>query len=47
VVIVAHFDAPVEDRGAAEQQRAVSTSPPVSGAWHWVDARTAHWHPPQ
>ena len=35
-VVVAHFDAPVGDRGAAEQQLAVSTSPPVSGAWHWV-----------
>jgi lipoprotein-anchoring transpeptidase ErfK/SrfK len=46
-VVVAHFDAPVGDRGAAEQQLAVSTSPPVSGAWHWVDDRTAHWRPPQ
>ncbi|MDT7764078.1 MAG: hypothetical protein QOC63_3498 [Mycobacterium sp.] len=46
-VIVAHFDAPVGDRGAAEQQLTVSTSPPVSGAWHWVDDRTAHWRPPQ
>jgi lipoprotein-anchoring transpeptidase ErfK/SrfK len=46
-VIVAHFDAPVGDRGAAEQQLMVSTSPPVSGAWHWVDDRTAHWRPPQ
>jgi Bacterial Ig domain len=36
-VIVAHFDAPIGDRGAAEQQLVVSTSPPVSGAWHWVD----------
>ena len=46
-VVVAHFAAPVDDRGAAEQQLAVSTSPPVSGAWHWVDDRTAHWRPPQ
>jgi len=46
-VVVAHFDAPVADRGAAEQQLVVSTSPPVSGAWHWVDDRTAHWRPPQ
>src|SRR5258705_10021417 len=42
-VVVAHFDAPVDDRGAAEQQLAVSTTPSVSGAWHWVDDRTAHW----
>jgi lipoprotein-anchoring transpeptidase ErfK/SrfK len=46
-VIVAHFDAPVGDREAEEQQLTVSTSPPVSGAWHWVDDRTAHWRPPQ
>ena len=46
-VVVAHFDAPVGDRGAAEQQLVVSTSPEVSGAWHWVDDRTAHWRPPQ
>ena len=47
MVVVARFDAPVEDRGAAEQQLVVTTSPPVSGAWHWVDDRTAHWRPPQ
>lgn len=46
-VVVARFDAPVADRAGAEQQLAVSTSPPVSGAWHWVDDRTAHWRPPQ
>lgn len=46
-VIVAHFDAPVADRAAAEQQLAVSTSPPVDGAWHWVNDTTAHWRPPQ
>lgn len=47
VVVVAHFDAPVGDRPAAEQQLVVSTSPPVSGAWYWVDDQTAHWRPPQ
>jgi lipoprotein-anchoring transpeptidase ErfK/SrfK len=47
VVVVAHFDAPVGDRRAAEQQLVVSTSPPVSGAWHWVNDQTAHWRPPQ
>ncbi|MDT5152779.1 MAG: hypothetical protein QOI01_4512 [Mycobacterium sp.] len=47
VVVVAHFDAPVGDRSTAEQQLVVSTSPPVSGAWHWVDDKTAHWRPPQ
>jgi lipoprotein-anchoring transpeptidase ErfK/SrfK len=47
VVIVARFDAPVGDRGLAEQALQVDTSPPVSGAWHWVDDRTMHWRPPQ
>jgi lipoprotein-anchoring transpeptidase ErfK/SrfK len=46
-VVVAHFDAPVGDRGMAEQQLVVSTVPPVSGAWHWVNDQTAHWRPPQ
>jgi lipoprotein-anchoring transpeptidase ErfK/SrfK len=46
-VVVAHFDAPVGDRGAAEQQLQVTTDPPVSGAWHWVNNQTAHWRPPQ
>jgi lipoprotein-anchoring transpeptidase ErfK/SrfK len=46
-VVVAHFDAPVGDRSEAEQQLIVSTSPPGSGAWHWVDDQTAHWRPPQ
>jgi lipoprotein-anchoring transpeptidase ErfK/SrfK len=46
-VVVAHFDAPVGDRGAAEQQLQVSTDPPVSGAWHWVSDRIAHWRPQQ
>ena len=46
-VVVAHFDAPVGDRGAAEQQLQVSTDPPVSGAWHWVNDRVAHWRPQQ
>lgn len=46
-VIVAHFSAPVGDRGAAEQSVAVQTNPPVAGGWHWVNNQTAHWRPPQ
>ena len=45
-VVVAHFAAPV-DRAAADQALQVDTEPPVAGAWHWVDDRTAHWRPPQ
>lgn len=47
IVVVAHFADAVEDRGAAEQQLAVNTEPPVPGAWHWLDNRTAHWRPAQ
>jgi lipoprotein-anchoring transpeptidase ErfK/SrfK len=44
-VIVAHFDEPVEDRVAAQQHLVVTTSPPVTGSWHWVDKQDAHWRP--
>jgi lipoprotein-anchoring transpeptidase ErfK/SrfK len=47
IVIVAHFDGPVQDKGLANQALMVDTAPPVDGAWHWVDDRTAHWRPPQ
>lgn len=47
MVVVAHFTAPVADRGAAEQQLTVTTDPPAPGAWHWVNDTTAHWRPPQ
>jgi lipoprotein-anchoring transpeptidase ErfK/SrfK len=46
-VVVARFDAPVGDRRAAEQALQVTTSPPVGGAWYWVDNEHAHWRPPQ
>jgi lipoprotein-anchoring transpeptidase ErfK/SrfK len=45
-VIVAHFDGPV-DHEAAAQELAVTTNPPVAGAWHWVNNTTAHFRPPQ
>jgi len=44
-VVVALFDEPIADRAAAERRLTVTTSPPVSGAWHWVDDQTAHWRP--
>ncbi|SCX29771.1 L,D-transpeptidase [Mycolicibacterium fluoranthenivorans] len=46
-VVVAHFDEPITDRAAAERALVVTTTPPVSGAWHWVDDQNAHWRPPQ
>ena len=44
-VVVAHFDEPVKDRGAAERRLIVTTAPPVSGSWFWVDDQSAHWRP--
>lgn len=44
-VIVAQFDADIEDRAAAERQLKVTTSPPVQGSWMWINDRKAHWRP--
>jgi lipoprotein-anchoring transpeptidase ErfK/SrfK len=44
-VIVAQFDTDIEDRAAAERQLRVTTSPPVQGAWMWINDRKAHWRP--
>jgi lipoprotein-anchoring transpeptidase ErfK/SrfK len=44
-VVVAHFDEPIEDRAAAQRRLTVTTVPPVSGSWLWVDDQTAHWRP--
>jgi lipoprotein-anchoring transpeptidase ErfK/SrfK len=44
-VIVAHFDGEVTDRVAAERRLIVTTTPPVRGAWYWIDNQNAHWRP--
>ncbi|MGY0496878.1 L,D-transpeptidase [Nocardia sp. FBN12] len=44
-VVVAHFDEDVPDRATAEKYLSVSTDPPVTGSWYWVDNRNAHWRP--
>ena len=44
-VIVARFDSPIVDRVAAERRMKVTTSPPVEGAWSWVNDQKAHWRP--
>ncbi|OBH00681.1 hypothetical protein A5696_15515 [Mycobacterium sp. E2699] len=44
-VVVAHFDEQIADRAAAERQLKVTTNPPVSGSWFWVDGQNAHWRP--
>ncbi|WP_335583131.1 L,D-transpeptidase [Mycobacterium sp. MS1601] len=44
-VVVAQFDTDIPDRAAAERQLKVTTSPPVQGAWMWINDRKAHWRP--
>lgn len=44
-VVVARFHDAIPDRAAAERRLVVSTDPPVTGSWYWVDDRTAHWRP--
>ncbi len=44
-IVVAHFDEPIGDRAAAERRLSVTTSPPVTGSWYWVDDQNAHWRP--
>jgi lipoprotein-anchoring transpeptidase ErfK/SrfK len=45
VVVVARFDSPIDDKAAAERRLGVTTDPPVTGSWNWVDDQTAHWRP--
>ncbi|MFC9996889.1 Ig-like domain-containing protein [Nocardia sp. NPDC127526] len=44
-VVVAHFDEDIPDRAAAEKRLHVTTVPPVTGSWHWLDNRNVHWRP--
>lgn len=44
-VLRAHFDEPIADRALAERNMTVTTDPPVSGSWFWVDDYVAHWRP--
>ncbi|MFD3748420.1 Ig-like domain-containing protein [Nocardia sp. NPDC058633] len=44
-VVVAHFDENVPDRATAEKHLSVTTDPPVTGSWYWLDDRNAHWRP--
>ncbi|MFD8102476.1 Ig-like domain-containing protein [Nocardia fluminea] len=44
-VVVAHFDEDVPDRATAEKYLSVTTDPPVTGSWYWLDNRNAHWRP--
>ncbi|MCT2585775.1 L,D-transpeptidase [Actinophytocola gossypii] len=43
--IAVTFDAPVDDKAAAERAMTVRTSVPVEGSWAWLDDTRAHWRP--
>ncbi|WP_199257154.1 Ig-like domain-containing protein [Tomitella fengzijianii] len=45
MVIVAHFDEPIQDKAAAQKTLTVTTSPHVDGEWNWVSDSAAHWRP--
>jgi lipoprotein-anchoring transpeptidase ErfK/SrfK len=45
MVVVAHFDEPIENKANAERHLVVTTNPPVTGSWYWVDDQNAHWRP--
>jgi lipoprotein-anchoring transpeptidase ErfK/SrfK len=39
------FDEDVTDRAAVERRLTVTSTPPVVGAWSWLDDRTVHYRP--
>lgn len=45
--IVVQFTAPVQDEAAVQEHLQVTTTPPQTGAWYWVDNRDAHYRPQQ
>src|SRR5699024_2543635 len=45
MVIVAHFDEPIQDKAAAQRALTVETTPHVDGEWNWVSDSAAHWRP--
>jgi len=45
--IVVTFGAPVTDRAAAERAVAITTSPPMTGRFEWLDDTVLHWIPDQ
>src|SRR3954469_1737129 len=46
--VVVSFSRPVPDskRAVVEKRLAVSTTPDVVGAWHWLNSQQVHWRPP-
>jgi lipoprotein-anchoring transpeptidase ErfK/SrfK len=46
--VIVHLSRPVSvsERAAIEKRLAVSTTPEVVGAWHWLSDQELHWRPP-
>ena len=46
--VIVRLSRPVADnqRAAVEKRLAVSTTPSVIGAWHWMSSQELHWRPP-
>ena len=46
--VIISFSRPVPDakRAMVERRLAVSTTPEVIGAWHWMSSQQIHWRPP-
>jgi lipoprotein-anchoring transpeptidase ErfK/SrfK len=44
-IIAVKFDEAIPDKAAAEKALVVTTTPALTGAWHWVDAQNAQWRP--
>jgi len=45
--VVLYFSDPIEDanRAVVEERVAVTSTPAVEGAWHWIDDEELHWRP--
>jgi lipoprotein-anchoring transpeptidase ErfK/SrfK len=44
-VVTFNRPVPPAERSAVEQRLAVSTTPPVLGAWRWINSARVHWRP--
>ena len=43
--VIVRFDVPVTDRASIERHLSVSSTPAVTGSWHWVSDYEVHYRP--
>jgi len=43
--VIVSFNRSVTDRAGVEHALAVTATPPVTGAWHWMSSREMQWRP--